>query len=465
MKIILKLFIFFIISSLFWTTLWASLVEKFDVKLEPQSAKVWEAVDLTIKALDKNWEVVKDYVWNVFIFTQNDGLAEFPWLTDNTYKFKLSDAWVIKFENWVKFKKSWTQEVNVYDLDNEKASWIWEIKIWSWTQKTASWEISIKSPENGITLWSNNVKVSWTTLKNHKVKIFLNWDKNFETISNSEWNYEYSLSWVSNWDNSLVSKLYDSDMKQIWESTKIVFKVESNAPKFKSIKVTPDKEIIWETLLKVEVEATSWLKNVEITLNEIVVKLTESWNWIYKWNISSPKENGTYNIDLTLKNELWIETKEKKVKSITVKNVELASSPKPQETQPVSQTWSSCEDLKKELLVNDIKVVKMKSKSILSWEKVEKATWYNLYKKEKNWSWMTFIQNIVENKVEINIEGDEINYDEFSIKAVLKNETCDIEWVQYSKMTKVQTWPKELILIIVSLITVFAIFYFRKKSV
>jgi hypothetical protein len=239
----------------------------------------------------------------------------------------------------------------------------------------------------------------------------------------------------------------------------VLFKIESNAPKFKSIKIDPQWEVAWETILNVELEATSWLAEVSIVLNDLIQKLKEtSKAWVYTWTITAPKENWSYKIDVILKNELWIETRENWVKVITVKNVELASAP------TETSTWINCDDLKKELVVSNVKLIKMKSKSILSWDKVEKATSYNLYKKDRNWTWMILIQNLTENKVEINIEWDKVEYDDFAVKAVLKNESCEIESDNYSAMTRVQTWPRELILIIISFLMVWIIFFLRRKK-
>ena len=47
-------------------------------------------------------------------------------------------------------------------------------------------EIEITSPEKGITLGSDKVKVSGKTLKNHKVQVTLNTAKPVEVISNGE---------------------------------------------------------------------------------------------------------------------------------------------------------------------------------------------------------------------------------------------------------------------------------------
>lgn len=463
MKKLLQLLLIWFGISFYTTSLWVSNVEKFDIKTSPNEIKIWESTDITVEALDKDGNVVKNYEWEVLIFSQSDPKAEFPWiLTQNTYKFQASDSGKVKFENGVKFTKAGTQDINVYETANENVFWVAEVKVLEGT--TTSWaeEIIIKSPENGVTLWTWDIKVTGTTLKNHQIKILLNTDKQSDAISNGDGIFEYDLKWVPNWENFIIAQVLDSDGKVIWESTKTLFKIESNTPKFKSITINPEWEVKWNTLLNVSVEANNGLSNVEIVLNDLVQKLTEDSNGIYTGTITSPKDNWDYKIDVNLKNELGIESKQSGIATITVKNIELTAAPV---VEPVTEIPVNCDDFKKELIIWNLKVVKMKSKSVLSWDKLEKATSYNLYKKDKNsWS-MVLIQNLMDNNVEINIEWKEIIYDDFAVKAVLKNESCEIESTDFSSMTSVQTWPKEIYLLIFSLLFVWSIFFFRRKII
>lgn len=460
MKNLLKIFSAFLALSLYAVTLWAT-VEKFDIQVTPTKVKVGESVDITVKALDKDGNVVKDYAGEVLIFSQSDPKAEFPGvLAENTYKFKTADAWVVKFENAVKFTKAGTQDINVYDTSNEDMFGLAEVEVTAGGDIAEKGDIEITSPEAGITLGSDKVKVSGKTLKNHKVQVILNTDKPVEVISNGEWVFETEFNKVPSGENALSAKVLDADGKVAGETTKLLFKVESNAPKFKSIQITPEGEVVGETQLNVTVDATPGLTNLEIVLNDLVQKLKEGKSGTYTGTITAPKDNGDYKIDVLMKNELGIEAKENGAATITVKNVELAAAP----VEEATATGVNCDDFKKELIINNVKLVKMKTKSVLSWDKVEKATSYNLYKKDKAGSGMTLIQNLTENQVEINIEGDVVTYDDFAVKAVLKNESCEVESTDYSTMTNVQTGPREIVLVILSLLTVSGIVYLRRRN-
>lgn len=466
MKNLLRLSALFL--GLWFYGLSFAAIDHFDIQATPTKVKVGESVDITLKAMDKDWNVVKDYVWEVLIFSQSDPKAEFPWvLTENTYKFKTWDAWVVKFENAVKFTKAWTQDINVYDISNEDIFGYAEVEVTNDAPATQSWDISIKYPENGITLWTDKVKVSWTTLKNHKLKIVLNNEKETDSISNGEWLFEVELTSIPSWENTLKAKLFDADGKSIWESSEVFFKIEANTPKFKSIKLAPEAlEYSPEYVVNVTVEATSWLTSLDVIINDVVSKLTEGKSGSYTWTITTPKNDWEYKIDVVMKNELGLEAKEMWVTALKVKAPELNAAA----TWTVA-TWVveepkveiNCDDFKKELEVKNIKSVKLKSKSVISWDKVEKASSYNVYKKDRNGTGMTLIENVQENKYEIVIEWDVVEFDDFAVKAVFKDDVCNIEW-NASDMTKVQTGPKEMLFMIILISLTIWIFMLRRRN-
>lgn len=449
-----------IIGLWFFSFASAATIDRFEIEATPTKVKVWESIDVTITAVDSWWNVVKDYAWEVLIFSQSDNAAEFPGIVEgNIYNFKASDAWVVKFENAVKFTKTWIQDISVYDNANYDIFGYTEVEITTGSTSTQSWEILIKYPENGITVWYNTFKVSGTTLKNHKIKILLNTDTSIDAISNAEWIFEAEVKNIPSGENTLSAQLLDANGKVIAKSKDVFFKVEANGPKFKSIALNPNKtDFETDTKVVVTVEATNNLTNVNLIFNDTVTQLTEWKAGTYTWVITTPTQTGTYNIDVTLKNELGLETKMPKATTLTVSAPEMAAA------SVETPVQVNCDDFKKELTVNNIKAIKLKSKSIISWDKVEKASSYNVYKKDKTTGNLSLIENVNENKYEIVIEWDVVQYDDFAVKAVFKDDVCNIESTDYANMTNVQTWPKEMIFIIAILSLISGVFFFRRKT-
>jgi hypothetical protein len=112
--------------------------------------------------------------------------------------------------------------------------------------------------------------------------------------------------------------------------------------------------------------------------------------------------------------------------------------------------------------VKNTKVVKMKSKSVITWDKLDKAAAYNVYKKNRTTGELELVEKVVEPKIEINITGDVVEYDDFVIKAVLDDGKCNVESTNSAEMTKVQTGPKEVLLLILA--AILTAFILRRKN-
>ncbi|MGE4444177.1 MAG: hypothetical protein AB7E37_04260 [Candidatus Altimarinota bacterium] len=462
MKNLLKISALFLGLGLF-SFAGASSIDRFEIEVSPTKVKVGESIDVTLKAVDKSGNVVKDYTGEVLIFSQTDKEAIFPGiLEENAYTFKAADAGVVKFENAVKFTKNGIQDVSVYDNANYDIFGYAEVEVSEGAAAVQTGDITIKYPEEGVTIGVNKIKVSGSTSKNHKVKIVLNGEKDFETISNAEGLFELEVNDLPSGENVFIAELLDADGKTIASSKEVFFKVESSAPRFRSITLDPAQtEYTPESKIGVTVEATSGLTSLNLIINDTLTALTEDKSsGKYTGSINAPKADGEYKIDVVMKNELGNETKESGVSIIKVKAVELLASTG-EDTAPVEV---NCADFQSELEVKNIKTIKLKSKSVISWDKVEKASSYNVYKKDRNSENMTLIENVTQNQYEIIIQGDVVEYDDFAVKAVFKDDVCNVESVNYSSMTKVQTGPKEMLFVLIALSLGAGVFFIRRKA-
>lgn len=456
MNIRKKLFLIPIISCLFsFSSVFAWWIDHFEVKFTPESAKVWESLDLYIEAVDKNNVSVTDYEWTVLIFSESDPEAELPIaLEENTYTFLASDQWKIIFENSVKFLEKWTQNIHVYDFQDETVFGIAEAEITK-EEVDANINIDIISPENNLTIWENKIKISWSSNKNHQIKIILNQSTDFLTTTNDDWIYEKEITDLEEWENSFKAQVLDWDWKVVWESEEIKIKVEWNTISLKNIKTTPE-EIISEWAFEVEIIATPGLSEVSTIINDVITIFEEKSEWTYIAKIYAPKEEWSYKIDVILKDELWHENKELWAWSIKVialkapKEVDKNTSTWTVTTQEIEKEINKDTNEKKTLEIKWLKLVELKTRSILTWNEVNWAKSYNVYKKLIDWE-LELIENVEEARFEIAITWDEVKYDYFAVKAISETEEWEIyEW-DLSEATKVKTWPELIILLLISL--------------
>ena len=99
----------------------------------------------------------------------------------------------VKFENAVKFKSAGKQSVHVYDLNDDTMMGMAEATIAA-SNATTTEDISIVSPESGITVATNKVTVSGTTKKNHRVIVQVNSKDELSTTSNSDGAFSQDVS-------------------------------------------------------------------------------------------------------------------------------------------------------------------------------------------------------------------------------------------------------------------------------
>ncbi len=454
MKKLIKILTFLSVFSFYSS--FAANIDHFDVKLWKDSATANEALDLTVEAIDKNWNTVKNYVWTILILSETDANAELPKeIKDSTYIFKESDAWKVKFENAVKFKAPWKQTLNVYDLNDDTISWIADITI-DWESPTPNADISIVSPEDWFSIGKNEVTVSWKTQKNHQVSIKLNWKENIKTTSNSEWIFEEKVTDLQNWKNILEATVLDADWTELWKSKSIEIEVDAKNPELKSVKITPNKNVEAESEVSIEVLAEKWLSEVQVVIDDAITKLTEEGEWLYVWKTNAPKTEWEYKVDVNLKNDIWNETKKIAATSISVVP-KLAVAPV---APPVVVEIEG--KPKKIYIITNIKLTKLKTQSILNWDAIPEAESYNIYR-QLEWNKLELVDTVKEPRFTVNIVGEKITYDYFVVEPVIRTASWDIvKWI-LSDATKIQTWPKEILLLLILSFIIWFLILNRRK--
>ena len=465
-KNISKIIWLFILST-FSVVNATTVADHFDVKVSPTSAQVWEAVDITITALDADNNIIEDFEWWILVFSESDAEAEYPWeLSENSYTFKLSDEWTVKFENWVKFTKAWEHDISAYDVDNEEIFWKTMITITEADKTNEEAEIEITSPNNWTTIWENKINISWQTVKNHKVQITVNWTETYDTVSDDQWTFEKEINNLPTWWNiSIKAIVFNADNIKIWESHTVIINVNNTKPSVKSISLTPYENIEPESNILVKLYSNKNLKTVQVIVNDVITDLTESnEEGKYTGNFSAPSNEWEYKVDVILKDSLWHNVKETWVKTISVIKLEAAPikedpivEEKIIEEEPIVQEVSTCSK------ITGIKVTKLKTKNILSWNSVDKANSYKVYR--KNNDDYDLIETVTDPRVIIHITWDNIKYDDFAIKAVcVDTEWNTIESEEYSEMTKIQTWPTEIFLILLLSFILWWVLFIRKRA-
>ncbi|EKE29251.1 MAG: hypothetical protein ACD_2C00200G0002 [uncultured bacterium (gcode 4)] len=299
----------------------SSKVDHFEVTTNPASAKIGEAIDVTVKAVDKDWNVKKDYAWTIYITVDNDTKATIPY--SDGYQFTAADLGQKTFSKWLSFTKEWKMKVIVLDIDNDQLEWAADVTVWAgsgWSWTTSWGDITITSPDNGMTVAEGKVTISWSTKKNSKITFYLNWavQKDIETQSDDKGTFVVEMKNITQSTNVIQVKVLDWSDKVIAESEKINVTVESNWPLFKDLKVTQGTEVPAGSVIDVTATADPGLTEFNAAIGDSSTTLTEitSSPGTYSWTLTVPSLAWDYQIDVNLKNSLGKTTDKKWVVSL-----------------------------------------------------------------------------------------------------------------------------------------------------
>lgn len=462
-KLLLLLLLSFSFSPAF-----AAEIDYLDVKLSSDTTRVWEALDLTITAMDKDNNVVDDYLGTILVFSETDLKAELPnVLTEWTYTFSLSDAWVVKFENAVIFNTTGKQDLNVYDLNDETDSvaWIIEVEVLENNEIIETGTIEISSPENNSTLTSSDVKVAGKTVSNSRVIISAN-NNQYEAISNTDGIFEATLDNIEDGNLTITADLLSADNEVIGNSQAVKIKINASAPILISVSPVPPTGFPWYKI-DMEIISEPGLEKAEMVLNDVITPLVENQDGKYSASVTSPNEQGEYPITINLQNSLWVRSEHPNASFITVisepiEDVQEAEQP-PLESAEESEPAIEAEPESPDLRIKNLKLTKLKTKSILDWDVVSEATFYSVYIKE--WDQLRLVEKITDPIITIDITGDAIKFEDFVVRAVLENDTKSWETTEgdLSDAISIQTGPEQYaILAAIALLLGLAFVFFQK---
>lgn len=265
LSLIFFLFFYFSISKTF-----AVYPNAFVIEIQPSSFEVNQSVDLVVKAVN-NWEIIKDYIWDVFIevdwdITSEDYIVPSEWL----YSFLPQDQWIKIFSKWLQVKKTWTFKVKIEDIVDAEIRWEATIIVWTINNEDV-FDIQITSPVPWVIEKNDVVNVFWmaSQLPNSPIQYYLNSVLVDQWLTDTIWSFSTYLTWVSSWENILKVKIIDWANTVLWESTDLTFNYSPITDGiFKWIEVLPSWEIKQWDQVTFNVRTSDSITSVELKFSD-----------------------------------------------------------------------------------------------------------------------------------------------------------------------------------------------------
>ena len=233
----------------FFTSHGHSAVEPdaFIVEVNPSSFDINQAVDMTVKAVTANGDVVKDYVGDIFI--EVNGIVdsnEYEVPGDGLYTFLAQDQGVKTFSKGLRIKKEWSFGIRVSDIANDKIEGEKTVIVGSAHNDAADKNITIISPIADGMERNDVVNILWSAsdLPNSPFDIYLNNSivQNGTTDANGDINAY--ISGAVEGDNTLQIKISNANNEVIGESDTINFAYNPiQDGVFDSLQVLPNNRV------------------------------------------------------------------------------------------------------------------------------------------------------------------------------------------------------------------------------
>lgn len=200
--------------------------DAFIVEVSPSSFDVNEAVDITIKAVKSNAEVVKDYLGDVFI--EIEGIvdtADYTVPSDGLYTFQAEDQGTKLFSKGLTIKKSGTFTIKVSDIINDTIIGQKTVIVGSTVVDTTAETITLISPVPGSVEKNSiaNVMASAAGLGNSPYQIYINNSAVSQGMTNANGDISAYVSGITEGDNILQIKILNAANEVIGESPVITF--------------------------------------------------------------------------------------------------------------------------------------------------------------------------------------------------------------------------------------------------
>lgn len=243
----------------------------FVIQIEPSSFDVNAAVDMTIKAVLANGDLVKDYEGDVFIDVEGDlDTTDYVVPSEWLYTFVPQDQGIKTFSKGLIIKKSWTFTVIASDITDDSIKGEKTVLVWSSSASVDSKKITINTPIKDSTEKTEVLEViGWSSdLPNSPLELYLNNELVYQGMTSSVGGFTAYITGLQKGANTLQAKILDINNIILWESDSIPFVYSPFTDgTFNSIQVLPGNTIKAGTKVTFRISTSDTVTSATIKLS------------------------------------------------------------------------------------------------------------------------------------------------------------------------------------------------------
>ena len=257
--------------TLFVSSVFAWDLSSFIISVDPSTVKVWQPADITVKAVDSEWNIVDNYQWDILIQVMDGdkelNSSDYTAPNDGTYSFTSEDMWQKKFTKGLIINKKWDFKVRVEDFDTSKFG-EWDIKVVAENSTVWDGKVTIITPQDRETITSDTLSLSAsaTSYKNSKFQVLVDWKVVTEWLVDNSWNLQTDVTNLSNWKHTLKVQILDLNGKKIAKSNNIKITVAVHKTLFKKIEILPWTNVDQWTKITVNISTDVSVSQAVLTI-------------------------------------------------------------------------------------------------------------------------------------------------------------------------------------------------------
>jgi hypothetical protein len=304
-KLISSVALFAIFSSIF-APLSLSAATGDTVALEilaNTTGRVGEAIDITVRAVDKDKKTVIGYRGSVIFNTDNIGdTVPAP---GKTVTFTADDNGEKKFSKGLIFKKSGKQKVYVSDVsDDIMGEATIMVDAAAVTTPTTDASVTIITPENDTKITGDMMMVSGKTRKNSKITLILNGQDAGTVVSDDTGIFTKNITGLTQENNILTANLIDGTSATVASSPEIRFSRLLASASTYGVTISPASTVEASSPIDIMVDATPGLTELTISLDGSLLTTKETTAGKYSISTVAPAKAGVYKMTLGQKDSL-----------------------------------------------------------------------------------------------------------------------------------------------------------------
>lgn len=281
----------------------------FEVEVSPNPIKVSEFADVTIKAIDENWNVdtwATDIdIWiEVEWFEYTDPDVVIPWWGIGF--FEASDQWIKIFSKGLTIKKPWTYMLSVVDVYDDTIKWEVELQVLADSTWPAQWSLTVDTPEKNTILTSDLLNIVWaTSFSNAPLVVLIDWIEVDDWLSDRKWDFALNVTWLEPGLHVLEVNALDLEDQIVASSWPIPFDYQvDDGELLLDVEVTPSAVIMVREPVTFVIKTAERVTSALIAVGEwaTMVPTTYVSPWVFQKEMSFD-DPATYPVDVTL--QVW----------------------------------------------------------------------------------------------------------------------------------------------------------------